>query len=185
MYKKANISFWLRRRTEKKKEDSIWRRRVHFWQRRRKTKKRNMENSWSAFTPPAPLCPWKKHNSKRDFPLVRMNPNVDAASIIFTFQGQLYGWPCHSLTDNVTKQLRRFSIWWHQGRVQHMIAFDNIGQHEVNNDKVISSFGDKMKTCFDHNLMQYWLWPKIVQKAQTQGVNKYRLKKKVTEKLVY
>ena len=41
-----------------------------------------------------PLPPYargNKHISKSDFPLVRMNPNVDAASINFTFQGQLYG----------------------------------------------------------------------------------------------
>ena len=35
-----------------------------------------------------------------------------------------------------------------------MMTFDDIGQHEVDNDKVTSSFGDKVKTCFDHNLMQ-------------------------------
>ena len=67
-----------------------------------------------------------------------------------------------------------------------MMTFDDIGQHEVDNDKVESSFGYKMKTCFDHYLMQYWLWPKKAKQAQTQGVNKYRLKKKkVTEKLVF
>ena len=27
------------------------------------------------------------------------------------------------------------------------MTFDDIGQHEVDNDKVKSSFGDKMKTC--------------------------------------
>ena len=38
-----------------------------------------------------------------------------------------------------------------------MMTFDDIGQHEVDNDKIDKvkrSFGDKMKTCFDHNLMQ-------------------------------
>ena len=50
-----------------------------------------------------------------------------------------------------------------------MMTFDDIGQHEVDNDKVKSSFGDKMKTCFDHNLMQYWLGPKIAQKSPNPG----------------
>ena len=33
--------------------------------------------------------------------------------------------------------------------------------------KVISSFSNKMKTCFDNTLMPYLLWPKLPQKPKT------------------
>ena len=38
-----------------------------------------------------------------------------------------------------------------------MMTFDDKGQHEVSNDKMLTSFGNiianKMKTCFDNTLM--------------------------------
>ena len=59
-----------------------------------------------------------------------------------------------------------------------MMTFDDIGQHEVDNDKVKSSFGDKMKTCLTTIKCNNGYGQKQHKKAQTQGVNKYRLKKK-------
>ena len=50
------------------------------------------------------------------------------------------------------------------------MTFDDKGQHKIYDDGV---------------KIPFWLWPKIAQKSQNQGVNKYRLKKKVTEKLFY
>ena len=80
------------------------------------------------------------------------------------FQGQLYSWPCHSLKTSRWGDLAYDGIkvgsntWW------RLMTKGNMKLAMI---KVKSSFGNKMKTCFDNTLMPYLLSPKIPQKPKT------------------